>query len=85
DRVLAVEPITYTYKNQPDQRVIGLSAQEIHGLFPEAVDINDDTDEQPGIHSLNYDELIPVLIKAIQEHQAQINTLKQQLEDHLSD
>ena len=50
-----------------------LIAQDVLKSFPEAVDISDD---DFGTLSLKYTELIPVLVKAIQEQQAQIEELK---------
>lgn len=53
---------------------IGLSAQEIQKVYPEAVKVEDD-----GYLSVNYISLIPVLIEAIKEQQNTIDELKDQL------
>jgi hypothetical protein len=44
---------------------IGLIAQEVYGVIPEAVDKPDN--ENTSIWGLQYDKIIPVLVKAVQE------------------
>lgn len=68
----------------------GLIAQEVETLFPElvketispaAIDENGiETGTSVSFKSLNYNALIPLLLKAIQEQQAEIDQLKQALE-----
>ncbi len=67
--VMALRPVRYEYNERPGEH-IGLIAQEVQEVLPELVTV-DPVGEQ-GMLSLNYDELIPVLIKAIQEQQVQI-------------
>jgi hypothetical protein len=55
---------------------IGLIAQDVYQLMPEAV--LKPEDENKEAWSLNYPKLIPVLIKAIQEQQSQIDNLQTQ-------
>lgn len=50
---------------------VGLSAQEVQKLYPELVKT-----EQDGYLSVNYIGLIPVLLEAIKEQQAEIEALK---------
>lgn len=52
---------------------IGLIAQEVEAIFPELVD----TDDQ-GFKSVEYSKLVAVLIEALKEQQAQINSLQSQ-------
>jgi len=54
-----------------NRRHIGLSAQELQGLFPELVD-----EGQEGYLSVNYIELVPVLIRAIQELEQKVERLE---------
>lgn len=56
---------------------IGLVAQEVYELIPEAV--NKPENEQSDLWSLSYDKLVPVLVRAIQEQQQQIESLKERL------
>ncbi len=53
---------------------IGLIAQEVYQIIPEAVRKPDN--ENSELWSLSYDILVPVLIKGIQEQQAQIEAMK---------
>ena len=59
-------------KQRGDKKQIGVIAQEIKALYPELV--REDTD---GYLSVNYSGLVPVLIEATKEQQAQIEELKQ--------
>ncbi len=56
---------------------IGLIAQETYEIVPEAV--SRPADESKGIWSMDYNKLVPVLVKAIQEQQAQIDELKKKV------
>ncbi|EKD79978.1 MAG: hypothetical protein ACD_40C00232G0004 [uncultured bacterium] len=55
---------------------VGLIAQELETIFPQAVQ---DTDM--GYKMIQYEKLVPITISAIQEQQTQINTLSQQIND----
>lgn len=68
----------YLYKTQPDsaKQTIGFMAQDVQPLFPELVE----TDEE-GYLGLNYSGFGVIAIKAIQEQQLEIETLKKQLSD----
>lgn len=54
---------------------IGLLAQEVKQVISEAVSIPDDENRQ--LWTVSYSTIIPVLVKAIQEQQAQIEALQQ--------
>ena len=63
--VLQLRPITFEWKNSKDESVkLGLIAQEIQKIIPEVVNVGDDELKMLGVR---YADLIPVLIKAIQE------------------
>lgn len=72
----------YTYnwidKARSQNQQIGVIAQEVESQFPELVDTDKD-----GIKSVAYGHLVPVLIEAIKEQQAQIDELKKLLEQKL--
>lgn len=55
----------------PDKRHIGLIAQELQILFPNLVE-----EDQDGYLAVNYVELVPVLVQAIQELQEEVDELK---------
>jgi hypothetical protein len=63
--------------NQDSQKRYGLIAQDLIGKFDEVLNLSKYSDEdETEYYDLKYTELIPVLIKAIQEQQAQIEELK---------
>lgn len=71
-------------KGLPKKKQLGLMAGDVESVFPELVhDVPVPPDEDKGerestqsIHSVNYIGLIPVLVGAIQEQQAEIESLK---------
>jgi len=72
DKVLALNPVSYNWKDVErfgSQREIGLLAQEVQEIFPEAVSGGAE------YLSLNYQSLVPVLVSAVKEQQNQINLL----------
>jgi len=79
------EGMTLQRKKESDKHVrIGLIAQEVEQLFPEAVgDITtnaaEEGEESTSRKSIKYDALVPYLIGAIQQQQKQIDELKQLL------
>ena len=70
-KISRIQPVSFRWKenNKPS---IGLIAQNVEKVFPEIVN----TEEKSGLKSVNYSALIPVLIQAINEQQAQIEELK---------
>jgi hypothetical protein len=86
-KVLNLRPISFEYKNETkalaknNLKKIGLVAQEVEVIVPEAVSFS----EIGGIKMLDYDMLIPVLIKAIQEQQSTIENLKTEITKLKSD
>jgi Chaperone of endosialidase len=71
--VMLLQPVRYNWKDTPASgNKIGLIAQEVRKLVPEVV-IGDETKENLG---MNYAELVPVLINAVQEQQKQIDDIE---------
>jgi hypothetical protein len=68
----SIDQSTWATENIP--RTIGLIAQDVYKVIPEAVDVPENL--KTGLWGLNYDKLIPVLVKAIQEQQNQIESYK---------
>ena len=65
-KVLQLNPVSYYMKDQTDTNInLGLISQEVQELFPSITHYSKEQD----ILSLSYTELIPVLIKALQEQQ----------------
>ena len=75
--VLALEPVSYNWKKTPAvDKQLGLIAQDAKKTIPEIVSGN----EKTGTLSINYTELVPVLINAIKEQQQQIDELKKDIQ-----
>ena len=75
--VMQMHPVTYNWKKEPNtNKMVGFIAQDMEQLVPEAVEAPNATGEYYG---MKYTELIPVLTKAIQEQQLQIEQLKKEL------
>jgi len=72
ESIMKLDPVSYTWKDGTDKnRKLGLIAQDVDKVISEVVDKGNDPAETLGI---NYSELVPVLIKGIQEQQKQIET-----------
>jgi hypothetical protein len=83
EKIGQCRPVTYRMKTQGAQTPLshGLLAQELESIFPELVSNisipNPENQGQPAVKkSVHYNEMIPILLKAIQEQQALINDLK---------
>ena len=63
DKVLQLVPKTYNMISDQNKKRYGLIAQEVEELYPELVNTN----ETDGMKSLNYIELIPLLLEQIKE------------------
>jgi hypothetical protein len=76
--ILQLEPVAYNWKKRETKhKSLGLLAQDVQKLIKNIVLENNDDDKTL---SVSYTELIPVLIKAIQEQQDIINAQKLQLD-----
>jgi len=72
-KLLQIDGKTYTMKKDDNKKQkIGVLAQDIEKVFPELVS------ESNGVKSVNYQGLVPVLINALKEQQAEIDRLKKQ-------
>jgi trimeric autotransporter adhesin len=71
--VLEMNPVQYNWKENPNADLqIGFLAQDIQKIIPEAVVVPTNGDPM----GMKYTELIPVLVKGMQEQQALIITLQ---------
>ncbi|RWU08193.1 tail fiber domain-containing protein [Pedobacter chitinilyticus] len=92
DQILKIKTYTFDYndllfKNIPADRkaklesesknLIGFVAQELREVVPQAVTF----DEEAGYYAVNSTVLIPLLVEAIKQQQAQIDELKHRLEE----
>ena len=76
-RLLLIDGKSYTMKANESISKIGLLAQEVQAAFPELVKT---ANNDEGTLSVNYQGMIPVLLNAIKEQQAQIDELKALIE-----
>ena len=86
-----LNPVTYEFRSEefPDLKLSegqrwGLIAQEVEAVLPDLVSSNGNAQHVNGkemsIKSVNYIDLIPMLVKAIQEQSAEIALLKAKIE-----
>ena len=74
DKLLTLNPIVFSWKHDSENKEnLGLIAQDIEKVFPQIVDIQNDEIKTKGVR---YTELIPVLVKAIQELSAKVSLLE---------
>jgi hypothetical protein len=78
EKVLSLNGVTFTRKDQEDKTKIhvGLIAQEVEEVIPEIV-----SEDNLGMKSVAYGNIVAVLIEAIKEQQIQIDTLRKEVED----
>ena len=75
EKVMKLNPVTFEWKSGREGQEVGLIAQEVEEIVPQVVKEQQKMDE--GIFkTVDYDKLVAVLIKSIQEQQDQINELK---------
>ena len=65
----------FAERNLPAGKTIGLIAQEVQKVYPELV-----KEDASGYLSVNYDGLVPVLIEALKEQQAEITALQEEVQ-----
>ena len=88
--VLAMRPVTFTWSDAEYKGTkVGFLAQDLLSIVPEVVKTHDWVqDEETGAlkrvenewMGVNYADLIPVLVQAIQEQQQQIEAQQQQID-----
>ena len=65
-------PVWYTKKRKLDKRRVGLIAEDVYGILPEVVSV----DEEGLPDGIDYGQLVPILIGAIQELKEEIRMLQ---------
>lgn len=84
EKVMQLNPVNFAFKSAPETNRLGFLAQEVREVIPEAVynsgnsieGNNVDEFDEDGILTMDYDQLVPVLVKAIQELKAEVEALK---------
>ena len=75
---MKLNPVAYNWKDENDKaNKIGLIAQEVQKIIPEVV-IGDEEKEKLG---MNYAEMIPELINAVQELKIKIDLLRKKAKE----
>jgi hypothetical protein len=82
DKVAQIKGVSFNYRaaafperSLPQQRQVGVLAQDVERVLPEIVQTDVD-----GYRSVDYGKLTAVLIEAVKEQQAEIESLKSQME-----
>jgi hypothetical protein len=76
EKLKTLRAVNFSWKkDEENKNNLGLIAQDIQKVFPEAVSFDKERDE----YSVRYTELVPVLVKAIQEQQAMVEAQQQQI------
>jgi uncharacterized coiled-coil protein SlyX len=86
EQVMKLKPVTYFYKKNSSvggQKRIGFIAQDLQPIVPEAVQGTEGDIDKGEVLTVSYDDIIPVLTKAIQEQQAVIEQQQQTIEELL--
>jgi len=82
DILKQIRAVKYTWKSDTTETLnVGVIAQDIQKVLPEIIDVRNDEMNTLGVR---HTELIPVLIAAIKEQQAQIEELKAQVQTLLN-
>jgi hypothetical protein len=81
NKLLELEPKQYTYKDDVEHKIhYGLIAQDVEKVYPELIysiqDDEGDTNDSHTLKSVNYVELLPILLLKIQDLQKQVDELK---------
>jgi len=72
DEILTLNPIHFSYKNDPKNKLhYGVLAQDVEKIYPELVEENNF-----GYKTVNYQELIPIMLAKIMSMQKEIDELK---------
>jgi len=82
DAIMALKPRRFDWKEgkgQDKKNVAGFIAQEFETVFPECVGVSKAGADGIEYKNINHETLIPTLVKAIQEQQAMIESLRQRL------
>ena len=81
DKLNQVRVVSYNLKSNPEQKLLGVVAQELEQIFPGMVEETTDRDAEGNdlgtvTKGVKYSVFVPMLIKAIQEQQVLINDLR---------
>ena len=78
DNILKLKPCTYNYVSDDENQKsrIGFIAQDVETVYPNIIEVGSYSDElQDNIKAINTSDLIPYIIKAIQEQDEKISNI----------
>lgn len=80
EKIMKLNPVTYRYKpeSESSKASVGFIAQEVDELFPELVGKNAKRGGTEELLSLNYTGFGVLAIKAIQEQEEELNSLRKE-------
>lgn len=76
EKVDAIRGVTFT-SDIDEKEHVGVIAQEVETVLPQLVD----TDEQTGMKSVAYSNMVGLLVEAIKELRSEVQTLRQEIAD----
>jgi hypothetical protein len=82
DRVMSLPAVAFDFTNGDQDHSEGFIAHEVQAIFPYAVHGDKDAvyaDGSPKLQSVDYGRITPLLVAAIQELKAEVDSLKAQL------
>ena len=72
DDLFTLNPVIFNYKNDKTKKIhYGVLAQDVERVFPELVE-----DNMSGYKTVNYQELLPLMLAKMKNMQEQIDELK---------
>jgi hypothetical protein len=76
DKLFTLNPLIFSYKNDvKHKKHYGVIAQDVEKVFPELVENNNIS----GYKTVNYQELMPIMLAKMQKMQREIDELKQSI------
>jgi hypothetical protein len=73
DALMTLNPIHFRYRHDQDERRhFGVIAQEVEGVFPNMVE-----QSHYGYWTVNYQEMIPLLLAKVKDLQEQVDDLRE--------
>jgi hypothetical protein len=82
DRISALKPSRFNFIEEPETTVDGFLAHQVQDIVPEAISGEKDAVDangNPEYQSIDQSKLVPLLVGAIQELRAEVESLKSQL------
>jgi hypothetical protein len=79
DDLFTLNPFIFTYKNDQTKKThYGVLAQDVEKVFPELVENN-----MSGYKTVNYQELVPLMLAKMKNMQEQIDELKEKVKENI--